>query len=229
MPRRGNGRTVLFPRPAAVIFDMDGLLFDTETLYRDAMTETMAAAGLDLPPEIYLGSIGLPADATRTYLIGHYGDRCDPDAIWASASARFRELVETQLCLKAGVIELLDLLDRLELPRAIATSSKRASADHHLAAHGLTERFHAIVAAGDYARGKPNPDPYLTAASKLGVAPPLCLALEDSYNGVRAAHAAGMTTIMVPDLLSPTEEMERLCHRIVRDLHEVGALLQVAG
>jgi HAD superfamily hydrolase (TIGR01509 family) len=216
-------------RPAAVIFDMDGLIFDTEALYRDAMMETMAAAGLDLPLEIYLGSVGLPADGTRAYFMRHYGGRCDPDAIWARASARFRDLVDTQLCLKAGVVELLDLLDRLALPRAIATSSKRESVAHHLAAHGLTHRFHAVVAAGDYAKGKPAPDPYLAAAARLDVAPALCLALEDSHNGVRAAHAAGMTTIMVPDLLDPTAEMESLCHRIARDLNEVADLLRAAG
>jgi beta-phosphoglucomutase-like phosphatase (HAD superfamily) len=81
------------------------------------------------------------------------------------------------------------------------------------------------VARGDYARGKPNPDPYLEAARRLKIAPELCLALEDSHNGVRAAAAAGMMTIMVPDLLDPTEEMTTLCVRIARDLHEVCDLL----
>jgi beta-phosphoglucomutase-like phosphatase (HAD superfamily) len=97
---------------------------------------------------------------------------------------------------------------------------------HHLAAHGLLDRFQAIVARGDYARGKPNPEPFLKAAERLGVEPALCLALEDSHNGVRAAANAGMMTIMVPDLLAATAEMERLCVCIARDLHDVRALIK---
>jgi beta-phosphoglucomutase-like phosphatase (HAD superfamily) len=90
---------------------------------------------------------------------------------------------------------------------------------------GLLERFQTIVAGGDYARGKPAPDPFLTAAERLGVDAAACLALEDSHNGVRAAHAAGMMTIMVPDLLEATEEMQSLCVTVSDTLHEVRALL----
>jgi beta-phosphoglucomutase-like phosphatase (HAD superfamily) len=81
------------------------------------------------------------------------------------------------------------------------------------------------VAHGDYANGKPAPDPFLKAAERLGVAPALCLALEDSHNGVRAASAAGMMTVMVPDLIAPTDEIQRLCTRVVADLHEVRRLV----
>ena len=82
-----------------------------------------------------------------------------------------------------------------------------------------------IVAAGDYARGKPNPDPFLVAAARLGADPHDCVALEDSHNGVRAAHAAGMMTIMVPDLLEATDEMRGLCITVAQTLHDVRALL----
>jgi beta-phosphoglucomutase-like phosphatase (HAD superfamily) len=90
---------------------------------------------------------------------------------------------------------------------------------------GILPRFDAVVAAGDYPRGKPNPDPFLTAAGRLGAAPEDCLALEDSHNGVRAAHAAGMMTVMVPDLLAPTDEMHAKCLAIAESLHHVRALL----
>ena len=83
-----------------------------------------------------------------------------------------------------------------------------------------------MVAAGDYERGKPNPDPFLTAANRLGVAPEACLALEDSHNGVRAAHAAGMMTVMVPDLLEATEEMRGLCLAIAESLHCVREMIE---
>jgi len=90
----------------------------------------------------------------------------------------------------------------------------------------MLDRFQAIVAQGDYERGKPNPDPFLKAAERLGVEAESCLALEDSYNGVRAAVSAGMMTIMVPDLLAATAEMEQMCLRIAQDLHEVCALIE---
>ena len=132
------------------------------------------------------------------------------------------------IALKTGVLEILDALDVIGLPRAIATSSPPHSVEHSLRPHALPDRFNAIVARGDYARGKPAPDPFLTAAGRLGIDPVDCLALEDSHNGVRAAHAAGMMTIMVPDLLDATEEMRGLCVRIARDLHEVRGLMKAA-
>ena len=123
----------------------------------------------------------------------------------------------TRLALKPGVVELLDVLDELRLPRAIATSSSHRTVRHHLAAHDLAGRFDAVVGSGDYAAGKPAPDPFLTAAERLGVEPRRCLALEDSHNGIRAASAAGMMTIMVPDLLEPTEEIRGSARSIARD------------
>lgn len=216
-------------RPAAIVFDMDGLLFDTESLYREAIVAAAAAGGHELSPALYLGTIGLTGASTKEYLAGHFGPDFDFDVIWADASRRFHALADARLSLKAGVLEILEVLDQADMPRAIATSSRRASVDHHLALHRLAHRFPVIVAQGDYARGKPAPDPYLKAAERLGVDPGLCLALEDSYNGVRAAAAAGMMTVMVPDLLDPTEEMRRLCIRIARDLHEVRTMLGPGG
>jgi beta-phosphoglucomutase-like phosphatase (HAD superfamily) len=97
---------------------------------------------------------------------------------------------------------------------------------HHLSAYGLLDRFQAIVAQGDCVRGKPNPDPFLKAAEQLGVEPALCLALEDSYNGVHAASDAGMMTVMVPDLLAPTTAMEELCVCVAQNLHQVCTLMK---
>lgn len=214
------------PRPVkAVVFDMDGLLVDSETVYRDAMIAVAAERGLEMPPSLFLKLVGLPWIANVPMLLSHYGEGFDHESFRKEATRRFYELAEAEIALKAGVIEVLDELDRLALPRGIATSSRHQDVEHHIGHHGLRERFHTVVAQGDYARGKPAPDPYLTAAARLGVDPADCLALEDSHNGVRAAAAAGMMTIMVPDLLEPTAEMHDLCVRIARDLHEVRALL----
>jgi HAD superfamily hydrolase (TIGR01509 family) len=210
----------------AVVFDMDGLLFNTEAIYRDATIAVAREAGYHLPLDFYLATIGLPGEATRARFGELFGETFDFDGFWSASKQRFRAATTAQLYLKAGVIELLDLLDELQLPRAIATSSRHEDARHHLDAHGLHDRFHAIVAHGDYIKGKPNPDPFLKAADLLGVDPARCLALEDSHNGVRAASRAGMMTVMVPDLLAPDVEMESLCLYIARDLHEVCSLVR---
>ena len=138
----------------------------------------------------------------------------------------FDELADADLPLKPGVLELLDLLDRLDLPRAIATTSSRATVQRHLVSRGLADRFHHVVAHDDCERHKPAPDPFLKAAERLGIEPALCLALEDFHNGVRAAAAAGMMTVMVPDLLPVTEEMRELCVHVVADLHRVCRLVE---
>jgi HAD superfamily hydrolase (TIGR01509 family) len=93
----------------------------------------------------------------------------------------FEAIAATRLALKPGVVELLDLLEELRLPKAIATASSHARVQSHLAVHNLVGRFEAIVGAGDYAGGKPTPDPFLAAAKRLAVAPEACLALEDSH------------------------------------------------
>jgi HAD superfamily hydrolase (TIGR01509 family) len=215
------------PRIAhAVVFDMDGLIFNTEELYRDAAMAAAAAVGHDVPLPFYLSTLGTPLEATRMAFVERFGQGFDFDAFWTAARVRFYEMLEQQLRLKAGVVELLDILDAARLPRAIATSSRHEEAQHHLAATGLLDRFPVVIARGDYARGKPNPAPFLKAAEQLGVEAGNCIALEDSHNGVRAASGAGMMTIMVPDLLPPTSEMEELCLCVVEDLHEVCSLLR---
>lgn len=214
--------------PLAVVFDMDGLLCDTEVVYRDAMIAVAAENGHDMPLALFKSMIGLPGPSSDRKVLDHFGD----DFPIASFNMRIRDYVDaacaTGVALKTGVVELLDHLDELGLPRAIATSSSHRSVQSHLGHSGIIPRFNTVVAREDYVLGKPNPDPFLTAAARLGIAPELCLALEDSHNGVRAASAAGMMTIMVPDLLDPTQEMHDLCVRIARDLHEVEALIRAS-
>ncbi len=218
------------PRPVkAVVFDMDGLIVDTETAARDFFFAVAAGLGHDFPVHVYAQMIGAPSPHGRNALQAHVGPRVDLDPLWQGWNAQFEVMVQAGVALKAGVVDLLDHLDAAGLPRAIATSSPRRDVEGHLAHHGLRPRFHALIARGDYAQGKPHPDPFLKAAEALGVAPELCLALEDSHNGVRAAHGAGMMTVMVPDLLDPTEEMRGLCVRIADSLHEVRDLLAEPG
>jgi HAD superfamily hydrolase (TIGR01509 family) len=217
---------MILPRmPEAVVFDMDGLLFDTETLYLEAAILAAVEFGHDAGTEVFHRTIGVPWARNRQMLLEHFGAAFPVDDFVIVWLRHFDAIAATRLALKPGVVELLDLLDRFGVPKAIATSSSHRTVQHHLTATGIAGRFHAIVGAGDYAAGKPAPDPFLTAAERLGVAPARCLALEDSHNGVRSAAAAGMMTVMVPDLLAPTDEIRALCALVAADLHEVRSLV----
>ncbi|WP_281276968.1 HAD family hydrolase [Methylobacterium radiodurans] len=207
------------------MFDMDGLLFDTERLYLQAMIESVAAHGHEMTDAFYKSMLGQPGWAMRERILAHYGAAFPLDGVRAMWRTRFGALCEDHLALKPGVPELLDLLQRLDIPCAIATSSRRYRVMEHLRRHALADRFRHVVAQEDYALGKPHPAPYLTAAHHLGAETSYCLALEDSHNGVRAAAAAGMMTIMVPDLLTATEEIRALCLGVARDLIEVASAL----
>jgi beta-phosphoglucomutase-like phosphatase (HAD superfamily) len=210
------------PRPVAgVVFDMDGLLIDTEAVWRDVQQAEAEAQGLDLPLEVILSLIGKRWQVNRAILLDHFGPDFDVDSYAAAVSRRHATVCQAGVVIKAGVVELLDLLDALELPRAIATSSDRQVVVDRLEPCGLYARFHAVVGNEDCAQGKPHPEPYLNAARVLGLDPAHCLALEDSYSGVRSAHAAGMMTVMVPDLLPPTEEIGGLCVAVAETLHQV--------
>lgn len=213
------------PPIKAVVFDMDGLLFDTETLFFDAMQTVGAELGHQITHAFYLTLIGLPIERGHLLMREEFGAAFATETFHEACRRRFFALLDTDLRLKPGVPELLDHLETCNLPKAISTSSQRTNVDHHLAAFDLTHRFDAIIAHGDYAHGKPHPAPYLAAARALGIEPSACLALEDSYNGVRSAVAAGMVTIMVPDMLPDDPEMRALGHRVVVDLHCVRTML----
>src|SRR5579859_1656969 len=219
-----------FPRPIeAVVFDMDGLLVDTEALIRDLTMELAPRFGAELPHDVFVRMVGLPGPASEAVARAHFGPDYPLEALWAAVDERLHAACEVGVALKAGVVELLDHLDAVRAPRAIATSSSHAAVRRTLGPSGILPRFDAVIAAGDYARGKPSPDPFLAAAERLGARPAHCLALEDSHNGVRAAHAAGMMTVMVPDLLEATEEMQTLCLAIAESLHHVRDLITAAG
>lgn len=207
--------------PKAVVFDMDGLLVDTETVVFRAMQHAAGGIGGEMPFATFQRMVGLQHAHSDLILIEHFGEDFDLDAWQAVVSAHFREQLAAGIALKAGAVEILDQLDVLGLPRAIATSSSLESVRASLGPHSLVDRFDALITRDVQTRGKPHPEPFLKAAAALGVDPSDCLALEDSHNGVRSASSAGMMTVMVPDMLDPTEEMETLCVRIAQDLHEV--------
>ena len=217
---------MIFPRQVeAVVFDMDGVLFDTETMVRDAMLSVSQRLGLNLPMSLILSMIGLPAAASREIVRAHCRDVIEVEDFYRDVGIAFDRLITGRRFLKTGVVELLDYLDRHRIPRAIATSSQRSHVERNLAVHDLSGRFDVVVADGDCHASKPSPEPFLAAADKLDVSPLHCVAIEDSVNGIRSATAARMMTIMVPDLIEPSDEIRALCLTVARDLDEVRRLL----
>ncbi len=212
--------------PQAVVFDMDGLLIESERLYRDSFLAASDEGGHGMKVETYQKVCGSPWDVITGAIIADYGADFPIETFRDAWLRHLGVMMADGVALKPGVIEILDLLDRLDIRRAIATSSRHDSVTRHLGPHDLLRRFDTIVARGDYAEPKPAPMPYLTAARRLSLDPGLCLALEDSYSGVRSATSAGMMTIMVPDVAPPTEEMREKCVAVASDLNAVAAMLE---
>jgi HAD superfamily hydrolase (TIGR01509 family) len=215
-------------KPAAVIFDMDGLLFNSEELSFESAVSAAAHLGHRIEWDLFKTLVGRQWPDIRTRLIQGLAADFPADAFRTIWLSHYDALLDLKLNIKPGVVEILDLLDRFSIPRAIATSSMREKVDRKISAFGITDRFHAIVAQGDYLHGKPAPDPFLTAALRLDADPMLCLALEDSHNGIRSAHAAGMMAVMVPDLLDPTDEIRPFCTAVAHDLHQVAQMIEMS-
>ena len=225
-----SGAVALTRRPRAVIFDMDGLLLDTETLAARAWRACAAAQGVDFDDALALRLVGRNFADCSSLVRSHYPHPYPADAVLGGWHAAYDEIVARDgIALKAGVHEVLDWLDEVQLPRAVATSTRRARAEAKLADAGLLQRFHALVGGDEVRHGKPAPDLPLEAARRIGAAPAECVVLEDSEPGVRAALAAGMGVFMVPDLVEPPAELIGAGVHVARSLHEVREVLSRAS
>ena len=218
-------------RPRAVIFDMDGLMLDTEPLAARAWDDAAETLGVafdrTLPPRL----IGRNFTDCSAMIRAHYGDFADypVDALLAHWHAAYDAIVTREgVATKPGVFELIDWLEARNIVRAVATSTRRDRAIRKLTHAALLPRFAVLVGGDEIARGKPAPDIYLAAARSLSAEPAECLALEDSFNGIRAAAAAGMPVVMVPDLAEPTPEIAALAVGVYPSLADVQRAMQAA-
>ena len=210
---------------AAVLLDMDGTLLDTEQVYLTSLITALEAYGYREATAICHAMIGLPGPECEAMLRDHYGADFPLADVNAAYAAHRDDLLACGLPLKPGAPELLETLHAAKCPMALVTSSSRRTADRYLELAGIRDRFDAVLTRDDVVRGKPHPDLYLLAAERLRVSPHACVAVEDSSPGVTAAHAAGAITIMVPDILQPTDDIRAKCAAVLPDLHAVLAFM----
>lgn len=211
---------------SAVIFDMDGVIFDTERLCRDSWRETAAKYGIDDIDEVFPQCIGSAEWVTRELFRVRYGDNLDFDAFRADAAVIFNKAGENGgFPKKRGVTELLTYLKERSIKAGVASSTVTKRVRAELKEAGLDVYFDVIVGGDCVKRSKPEPDIFLHCLSLLGAAKEDALIIEDSHNGVKAAANAGIRCIMVPDLLPPTDETNALAFRTLPSLVEVKELL----
>lgn len=192
----------------AVIFDMDGVIFDSERLVLVCWEKVSEKYGIQGIEEVFMPCIGTNAEKTKEVVLDHYGQDFPFEEFRKEASVLFHEDVNRNgLPVKKGVRELLEYLKEREIPTAVASSTRLEVVTGELKQAGLYEYFKAVMGGDQLKRSKPEPDIYLMTCEKLGVNPGQAYAIEDSYNGIRSSYSAGMKPIMVPDMLPATEEM----------------------
>lgn len=207
---------------SAVIFDMDGVIFDSERLVIECWKVVADKYGIDNIEEACFECLGINAALTKELMKKRYGETFPYDAYKKEMSAIFHSRAAGgKLPQKKGIKELLTFLKENHIPTAVASSTRREVVMRELEEGGLLPYFDRVICGDMVERSKPEPDIFLKACESLSIDAPNAYAIEDSYNGIRAAFRAGMKPIMVPDLAEPTEEMEKLACCILPSLFEV--------
>ncbi len=205
-----------------LLFDMDGLIFDTESVYKKSWQYAAKEQGLNLSDAFYQNFLGVQDPQCEAMMQDHFGEALDLPRFRKVRDVHFHESREQGIDYKPGFAELFTVLKEKNLRCALVTSSHLPDVKHNFLGSNYLSQFDLVITAEDVDNGKPAPDCYLMACEKLSVQPSECLVLEDSNNGVRSGLAAGCQVTMIPDMLPPAEE---LVDKVILN----GSLLDVIG
>lgn len=210
----------------AVIFDMDGVLIDSEQPILDTYVELAEKHGLEGMEEAVRKCIGITMKQTREIMLEYFGD----EETYVSFFEEAQEYLHAKFPnhsypLKPGVVELLTFLKENGYKIGLASSTRREVVEEITTNHDIIQFFSCLTCGDMVEKSKPEPDIFLKACEGVGVVPEEAIAIEDSFNGIRAAYRAGMTPIMVPDVMEPDEEMKELAAHIFLNLMSVKEFL----
>ncbi len=205
----------------AAVFDMDGLMFDSERLVYEIWQEMMDEKGYDYNVVIFKNTIGLRSDVTEEYYSNLYGKDFDYKTLKQRSRETFIQRVEKNgVPIKKGLLQLLEFLKKEGIKTAVATSTSAQTALKILRLANVYNYIDAFVCGDDVKNSKPHPEIFITAAKKLDTPCESCVAFEDSINGIKSAFAANMKAVMVPDFLKPTEEIRPMLSFLCKSLDE---------
>jgi len=211
----------------AAIFDMDGLLLDTERVCKGIFEEACASLSIPFLENVYLDIIGRNSQGIEKVIRAGYGSDLDYPVLHDAWRIRYNAVVKHQaIPVKDGVVELLTWLKNNNIPTAVATSTQQDVATIKLKLAGLDHFFDNLTTGCEVKNGKPDPEIYLLAAGRLNIYPEQCLAFEDSNNGVLSAVSANMQTFQIPDLVQPSAEVLTLGHTVSASLLDVLKILK---
>jgi beta-phosphoglucomutase family hydrolase len=207
----------------AVIFDMDGLLIDSETISFKCFQTVFSYYGYEISKEYYINKlIGRNIKNIKEAILKEYGEDFKFDEIYYEKVKVMNDYIESNgILLKNGALELIEYLNKNKYKIAVATSTKRERAEKLLTMVKIKDYFQEIICGDEVINSKPNPEIFLKAAEKLGVNPEVCIVLEDSAAGIEAAHKAGMKGINVPDMKIPDDNIKEKAYRIEESLFNV--------
>lgn len=206
----------------AVIFDMDGLILDSERISFSCFKKVFSNYGYDMSEAYYLTLIGRNYNGVKESILNRYGSGFPFDLLYDEKIELMSKIIsENGIDLKCGVVELIDYLVENNYKIAVATSTHREKAEQLLELVKIKDKFNFIICGNDIVNSKPNPEIFLKAAEGLGVEPVECIVLEDSKAGIEAAYSAGMKGLNIPDMKKPDSEMKDKAFKIFESLLDV--------
>lgn len=203
----------------AAIFDMDGLLFDTERVFQETWQEIAKEHNIILDSS-FIKTVTGTSGERLCQVIEEYYHISDGAAVVEDCQERVRRKLAIEVPVKEGTREILEHFKRNNIKMAVASSSRIEQIESNLKISGVRDYFDAVVSGTEVSHGKPAPDIFLYAAGRIGCPPSECLVFEDSENGIKAGHAAGCITVMVPDLMEASPQILPYCSKVCSSLLE---------